>query len=271
MCLFFSELLAAIAVVMHPRDGRVSAASSLIVGDRTVIVGDRTVWLYDRGDPVADRLLSRVAANIGPAIDEVTAFWGADWPRDVSVVAVGSAEQFRVAAGGGLVSQWADIAAVTVVDRVDPVRRAAVGQRIVFAPGAATMSHDALRIVLTHELFHYAARGETALDAPRWLTEGVADFVARPHAAPPAGTVSAALSLPSDIDLDAPGPRRSSAYDRAWWFARFIAEGYGTAKLRELYLAAGGVGHVDLSTAVHDVLSTDPASLVAGWRQWLAR
>lgn len=34
------------------------------------------------------------------------------------------------------------------------------------------MSATALRIVLTHELFHYAARVDTALDAPRWLTEG---------------------------------------------------------------------------------------------------
>jgi len=34
------------------------------------------------------------------------------------------------------------------------------------------MSDSALRIVLTHELFHYAARVETALDAPHWLTEG---------------------------------------------------------------------------------------------------
>ncbi|EUA23932.1 peptidase MA superfamily protein [Mycobacterium xenopi 4042] len=38
--------------------------------------------------------------------------------------------------------------------------------------GAAAMSDAALRIVLRHELFHYAARADTALDAPRWLTEG---------------------------------------------------------------------------------------------------
>ena len=56
-----------------------------------------------------------------------------------------------------------------------------------FAPGAAAMSDASLRIVLRHELFHFASRADTAADAPRWLTEGVADFVGRPPAPRPAG------------------------------------------------------------------------------------
>lgn len=234
-----------------------------------LVVGDRAVRLVGLGGPVADRLLSRVASDIGVAVDKVEAFWGVDWPRDISVVAAGSDEQFRAVAGGGSASQWADIAAVTVVDRVDPVHRVAVGQRIVFAPGAANMSESALRIVLTHELFHYAARGDTALDAPRWLTEGVADFVARPITPVPPDAPSVALTLPSDTDLDTPGPQRSSAYDRAWWFARFVADTYGTPKLRALYLAACGAGHADLPGAFREVLGTDPAGLLTRWQQWL--
>ncbi len=236
-----------------------------------LVVGDRTVALISLGGSGTDRLLARVAADIGTAIDAVVAFWGTDWSHDISVVAAGSDQQFRAAAGGGLASQWADIAAVTVVERVDPVSRAAVGQRIVFAPGAVNMSEAALRIVLAHELFHYAARVDTALDAPRWLTEGVADLVARPATAPPADAVSGALSLPVDTDLDTPGPRRSLAYDRAWWFVRFVADTYGPAKLREFYLAACGAGHHDLLTAVRDVLDTDSAGLLARWQHWLNR
>jgi hypothetical protein len=236
-----------------------------------LVVRDRAVRLLGLGGPAADRLLSRVASNIGTAVDQVEAFWGVDWSRDISVVAAGSDEQFRAAAGGGLSSEWADVAAVTVADHVDPAHRVAVGQRIVFAPGAANMSESALRIVLTHELFHYAARADTALDAPRWLTEGVADFVARPSAPVPADARSAYQSLPSDIDLDTPGPQRSLAYDRAWWFARFVADTYGTPKLRALYVAACGVGHADPLTAARNVLGTDPAGLLARWQQWLTR
>ncbi|MGH3969745.1 MAG: peptidase, partial [Mycobacterium sp.] len=61
------------------------------------------------------------------------------------------------------------------------------------------------------------------------------------------------------------------AYDRAWWFAGFVAERYGPAALRALYWAACGVGHVDLPAAVRDVLGTDMPDLLARWRQWLAR
>src|SRR5262249_24513373 len=186
------------------------------------------------------------------------------------VVVAGSDEEFHAADGGGPPSQWADIAAVTVADRVDPVRRVAVGERIVFAPGAVRMSSPALRIVLTHELFHYAAPAGTVPDAPRWLTEGVADFVARPHIAVPVDALPVPLTLPSDADLEVSGPQRSSAYDRAWWFARFVADTYGTPKLRELYVATCGVKHTDVPTAAHDVLGDDSAILLVRWHQWAA-
>jgi hypothetical protein len=155
------------------------------------------------------------------------------------------------------------------VERVDPVNRTMVDPRIVIAPGATGMNDNALQLVLTHELFHYAARVDTALDAPRWLTEGTADFVARPRTALPADAVSATQSLPSDTDLDIPGPKRSLAYDRAWWFARFVATDYGPAKLRELYVAACGVRHSDMPTAIREVLGIQTAGLLTRWRQWI--
>ena len=184
------------------------ARSQFSAAAKSLVVGDRTVRLLGLGGPASDRLLSRVASDIGAAINAVEAFWGVDWSREISVVAAGSDEQFRAAAGGGPASQWADIAAVTVADRVDPAHRVAVGQRIVFAPGAANMSEAALRIVLAHELFHYAARADTAPDAPRWLTEGVADFVARPQTPVPADALPVPLTLPVGCR---PGRARAAA------------------------------------------------------------
>jgi hypothetical protein len=222
------------------------------------------------GGPQSQVLLTRVAADMGQAVDAVEAFWGTDWPREIDVVATGSQRQFEAQAGGGPAAQWADIAAIAVAERVDPARRVAIGQRIVFAPGAAGMSALALRIVLSHELFHYAARADTAVDAPQWLTEGVADYVARPHTALPE-VMQAPTALPSDTDLVTPGPQRSQAYDRAWEFARFVADTRGPATLRALYRAACGQGHVDLPTAAQDVLGVDMAGILADWQQWLTR
>nr|WP_235216004.1 hypothetical protein [Mycobacterium kyorinense] len=231
------------------------------------VAARHVVRAVNLGGSGAEPLLGRVSAEMPAAVDAVQAFWGADWPREIVVVATGSQRQFEAQAGGGPAPQWSDIAAVAVADRVDPGRRVAVGQRIVFAPGAAAMTDAALRVVLRHELFHYAARADTALDAPRWLTEGVADFVARPPAAVPGALPTA---LPSDADLDTPGPARSLAYDRAWSFARFVADSYGTATLRAFYVAACGAGHADLRAAAHDVLGTDPAGLLASWQRWLS-
>jgi hypothetical protein len=276
---FVVELVAAAAVPVRTERDRFAAPAQLVVPIRRpaspsaapMVVGDRAVRLIGLGGPVSNRLLSRVASNIGAAVEAVDAFWGVDWSRSITVVAAGSDDQFRAAAGGGPESQWADIAAVTVADHVDPANRVAVGERIVFAPGATDMSEQAFRIVLTHELFHYAARADTALDAPRWLTEGVADFVGRPATAKPANALDIALTMPSDVDLDTPGPQRSLAYDRAWWFARFVADTYGAAKLRAFYLAACGVGHADLASAMRDVLGTDYAGVFAHWKEWMLR
>lgn len=232
-------------------------------------VGHRSVQMTNLGGPRQQTLLTRVAADIGPAIEAVDSFWGGDWPPDIDVVATGTQRQFEARAGGGPGAQWADIAAIAVADRVDTARRIALGQRIVFAPGAADMSARALRIVLTHELFHYATRADTALDAPRWLAEGVADYVARPHFPVPA--IAPPAALPSDSDLADPGQARSQAYDRAWLFALFVADTRGAPTLRALYVAACGGRHTDLSTAVHDVLGTDDAGILADWRQWLTR
>jgi hypothetical protein len=197
----------------------------------------------------AGDLLDRIAGEIDGAADAVTAFWGDDWPRRIEVVVAGSDEQFRALAAGA-----PDIAATTTA------------QRIMFAPRAAAMSAASLRIVLRHELFHYAARSATAADAPRWLTEGVADYVGRPDSPPPD---SARLTrLPTDADLDATGPDRSLAYDRAWWFSRYVADRYGVAALRSLYVAACGVGHADVDTAVRETLHADVTEVLAGWRRW---
>jgi hypothetical protein len=208
-----------------------------------VLPGARTAALADR-----------IRAELDDATGAVTAFWGDDWRRDVVVVATGTDEQFAVMGGGG-----ADIAAATTPER------------IVFAPGAAAMSDASLRMVLRHELFHYAARRATAADAPRWLTEGVADYVGRPATPLPGPAAAADLArLPTDLDLDTAGTARSLAYDKAWWFSRFIADRYGPDALRGLYLAACGVGHTDVAHAVPATLDVELDEVLDAWRQWLS-
>lgn len=269
--LLVAAIVAVVALVLgwlfasHPAPPAVPSTAA--APSPALVVGDgRTVTLLSLGGPATDPVLDRVAADIGEAVARVEDFWGTDWSHDIVVVATATDAQFAAAAQATAAER--DTAAVTVADAVDPARHQASGQRIVLAPGADRMSAGSLRIVLAHELFHYASRSATATDAPRWLTEGVADFVARPPAAVPPGQ-PLPDALPSDAEFTGAGSQLSSAYDRAWLFARFVAERYGVDALRTLYQRACGPGHSDPATAMRAVLGAGPDELLAGWRHWL--
>jgi hypothetical protein len=255
--LLIAELITALFIVggtgSVPTGPPVATPASLTtptsVSREQTLRDGRTARLIGLGGHTAP-LLDRISTQLDDAADAVTAFWGPDWPREIVIVAAGTDAQFSAVGGGD-----AHTAATTT------------GERIMFAPGAAQMHDAALRIVLRHELFHYAARAETASDAPQWLTEGVADFVARPPTPLPAdAAVHIQRGLPTDGELS--GPERSLAYDRAWWFSRFVSDTYGTAALRALYLRACGHGHPDVDTAVRDTLGTDVENLLSAWRHW---
>jgi hypothetical protein len=63
---------------------------------------------------------------------------------------------------------------------------------------------------------------------------------------------------------------RSLAYDRAWWFSRFVASRYGAETLRKLYVTACGSGHPDLGAAIGSTLGADTPQVLAAWRTWLS-
>jgi hypothetical protein len=232
---------------------------------QSTALGTHTTRLVDRGGPAP--LAGRIAAELSGAVAAVTAFWGDDWPREIVVVTTGTDADFAAQTGEPS-RDWTGVAAVSVADHVDPDRGEASGQRIVFAPGANAMSENAFRIVLRHELFHYAARARTALDAPSWLVEGVADYVGRPPGPRPGPRVVPA-ALPTDADLGAGGKRESAAYDRAWWFARFVADEYGPSGLRRLYIEACGPSHPDPDQAARTALGVGLDDLLSRWQRWL--
>lgn len=245
-----------------PRSGATPVAGSVSAG--------RALSEVNLGGARGAALLDRVRGDFDGAVAAVDRFWGDDWPRQIEVVATGSPAQFHAVGRLDPRQQWDDIAAVAVADEVDLTQRRAVGQRIVLAPGATAMSDESLRIVLTHELFHLATRAETALDAPRWLTEGVADFVARPRVPLPEGAATF-TALPTDAELDVAGPGRSAGYDRAWWFARFVADSFGADGLRRLYVMACGPERVDFRSAVRAALGVEMPDLQLRWVDWLNR
>src|ERR1700686_962403 len=74
-----------------------------------------------------------------------------------------------------------------------------------------------------------------------WLRAGPITSGDRPPPDPPA----VPGRLPTDAELGAGGKQGSAAYDRAWWFARFVADEYGPAALGRFYVEACGPDHPD--------------------------
>ena len=114
------------------------------------------------------------------------------------------------------------------------------------------MSADSLRIVLRHELFHYAARardrGRCAALAHRGRGRLRGPPV-RPAARPTAGGRARRAA-------DRRRPRHARARSGRWpttgrgGSAASSQTGTGREALRQLYLAACGLGHVDIDTAI---------------------
>lgn len=234
-------------------------------GDRDVLV------LGHPGSAVAPRLVQ----EIDGAMRSLSEFWGAQSRTGMLFVAAETDAEFAALVGG---EHTEGIAAAAVADRVDS--GVAVGQRVIFAPGSAALPADQFRVVLRHELFHAAARTVTGDRAPLWLVEGVADYNGRRGSDTPfrnaAPTLASALAagrvpdhLPTDDEIENPGPRRTQAYEEAWSVAQYVAEAYGEPQLVQLYRYGAQFAPDPQGAAIQRALGIDEATLVRQWQSWL--
>ncbi|KAF0970459.1 hypothetical protein [Gordonia sp. YY1] len=248
----------------------------LSVSDVETAGGTSVIAWYLRTNPA----LANLRRLLPDAVDAVTAFWGDSWDRRAVLVATSTPKEFDelVAPGRGVTGT---AAAATVYSRVDFPRRTATGQRIVFTPAADDLAAPTLAVVLRHELTHVAARAQTALDAPLWITEGVAEYVGRkgtytrlPDAAPDltqavrAGNTPTAL--PDDAAFAVDGQNSQIAYQSAWSMAAYVADRYDEARLKRLYLGVAATSDpARQDAAIRAALGVGRDELVAGWGRWL--
>jgi hypothetical protein len=196
------------------------------------------------------------------------------------------ASDAEFAALGAGATSVSDISAAAVFDSAPGPDGAPAGARIVVNPSAfAKLSAVGRGIVLRHEITHVATARDTTLSSPRWLVEGIAEYVAYRDSSSPARTVAQELraavtsgglpaALPSDSAFGAAGAQAAALYQESWLACRLIAERVGTAGLLSFYRAVGagvGAGDAPVTTAMTAVLHESQATFVAQWRAYLQR
>jgi hypothetical protein len=232
--------------------------------------------------PGSEPMVERLSRELDSSVAAVSAIWGTGWAQRVALMLPDTLDEMRNLVGPGFPVE--PVVAVSVADRVDSEGHSVAGQRVVLNPmGSRALSVASLRVVLRHEMTHVAARADTVDGSPMWLLEGFADYVGyrdsgitlaqgAPNLADLVKRDGPPRSLPEDKDFRTRGRDLDLAYQQAWSVARYVAEKMDEDTLISLYRRLAGAGPVsagETDELLREVIGTDRAGLIAGWRQYL--
>jgi hypothetical protein len=141
--------------------------------------------------------------------------------------------------------------------------------RVVFNPATLGTGDEELQHTLTHELAHVALGLVTSDSTPRWLVEGMAEYVAYASEDTPDSVVRQYARHVSATALPPDGSFYDSAdnYVLSWLAVKMIALRYGQAKAFALY--EWFQGHSDADEGLRAVLGTSLSGLTAAWLAYL--
>ena len=199
-----------------------------------------------------------------------------DFDDALVVEAPDTAADFRTAAGLSRTASQA-IAAVTTATDGSVVEGAPV--RVFLNPDVfEPLGPVGRQIVLGHETTHVAL-GATMIDAPLWLSEGIADYVALVDTALPDTVLAAQIrslvrrdglpgALPGAAEFDGSNRDIGAWYEAAWLAVRLLAETYGRQALLRFHERVEVDG--DTRAAFREVLGTTEDALLRAWQAELA-
>lgn len=234
--------------------------------------GVSTVLRYAGSEATA----GRIVANLPAAIDDVADFWGGRGAiAAVCVVVTETLSQMNA-----LVPSWRAGIQPSAVSTGLMVGRHFLNQRLIFAPGAASLSDGSLQALLRHELTHIAVAAKTNPTSPIWVREGIAEYVGRrgtfealsevaPQLMSEVASGAVPRSLPSDEDFIRSGPDALLAYQKSWSFMVYVARAFGSEKLKQLFDAINIQGSLNIDGSFRRVLGVGERTILRQWSKWL--
>jgi hypothetical protein len=269
-----------VPIVADWEDDRAVFVTSRVTGDHRVPLWFTEPLAVRRG---ARTLVLAADARLARSLDRQARIAVAtvrrtlpDFDGPLVLEAPGSSGDFRTAAGVSREASQA-IAAVTTTTDGSVLEDAPVRVYLnpeVFGP----LGPVGRQIVVSHEATHVAL-GATRTEAPLWLSEGIADYVALVGTSLPDTVLAAQIrslvrkdgppeALPGEVEFDGSNQDIGAWYEAAWLAVRLLGETYGQQALLDFYEQVEQDG--DTRRAFREVLGTTEAAFRQAWQDQLA-
>lgn len=239
------------------------------------------------GHPEDRAAIGRVRREVDDAARHVTAYTGRkQWNGKVVVVLPTDDDELaRVLENPTTFYDFAAVARpLATIPRGGEDERLA-GARVVINPEGFDADSEFTTLLIRHEVTHVALFRRTGPLSPKWLVEGVAEYVGNAGSRLPPEVLAAELSeqvdrdgppttLPTDSDFGLIDDA-SIGYNTAWLLCRYIASRWSRAALFRLHDAMGTRAGLDrpgekYPRALRTVLGTTEESLLDGWRRYVS-
>lgn len=249
------------------------------------VVVERSPHAMVIGHPDDSAAVDSILAGVEAAVKHVVRYAGTRWSRKVVIeLPANDDETQRILENPQTFFDFAAIAHPLFTKPGDDADAEIAGARVVINPDGFQPGSAFTKTLLRHEITHVALFDRTGPLSPKWLVEGIAEYVGNAESSLSVDRLAGSLVpvvarsgppsvLPSDSDfglIDDAG----SAYASSWLVCRYIVSRYGRAALFRLYDEMGsieGISHPGdkLGTSLRKVLHTSEDGLLRGWRPYV--
>jgi hypothetical protein len=237
------------------------------------------------GHPQDAKAVAGIVKEVESAVVHVSSLVGRGWGEKVVVILPADAKELdRILESPDVPYDFAAVARPLSTEPGENEFRDFAGSRVVINPDGFKVGEPFTRILIRHEMTHVATFARTGPLSPKWLIEGLAEYVGNIGSSITTESLGAPLGklvddkgvpgyLPSDSDFGIINDA-GIGYNSGWLLCRYIASHYGRAKLLAFYDEMGNLDGLlspgtKLEKALRKVLHTTEAALLRDWRPYV--
>lgn len=237
------------------------------------------------GHPEDADAIDSIQKEIESAVKHVSSHVGKAWGEKTVVILPANDEELQYLLENPQADfEFAAVARAEFTSLSEDLLGQYAGARVVINPDNFDAGSDFNTLLIRHEITHVAMFERTGPLTPRWLVEGIAEWVANDGASYPTTRLAGAMAdlvedegVPQHLPLDSDFGLIDDAgvgYNAGWLLCRYIAQRYGAKALLRFYDRMGDRTGLDkpgdkLDTVLRSVLKTNEAALLKAWRPYV--